>query len=171
MTTEDLQTALEGLSSARIQRLVDRLEQEPDIQVTVKAWRPQCPMVLAGFEPLTEPANAPEQRFAAVWDRFARPERRHRLPLPWDIASAQVACRADVQRLLHRANAVLAARAARGEDPLQGRRTHQLAPRRAEGVPSSPPRWPVVASRARGRALRRGDWARRRRPVRAWRRT
>lgn len=123
MTIEDLQTALEGLSSARIQRLVDRLEQEPDIQVTVKAWRPQCPMVLAGFEPLTEPANAPEQRFAAVWDRFARAERRHRLPLPWEIASAQVACRTDIQRLLHRANAVLAARAARGEDPPPGART------------------------------------------------
>jgi hypothetical protein len=133
MTIEDLQAALEGLSSARIQRLVDRLEQEPDIQVTVKAWRPQCPMVLAGFEPLTEPANAPEQRFAAVWDRFARPERRHRLPLPWDIASTQVACRLDVQRLMHRANAVLAARAARGEDPLQGaRRDH--APSRATGA-------------------------------------
>jgi hypothetical protein len=135
MTIEDLQTALEGLSSARIQRLVDRLEQEPDIQVTVKAWRPQCPMVLAGFEPLTEPANAPEQRFAAVWDRFARPERRHRLPLPWDIASAQVACRADVQRLLHRANAVLAARAARGEDLLPGlRRDRVRSASRATGA-------------------------------------
>lgn len=114
MTTEDLQTALEGLSTERIQRLVDRLEAEPDIEVTVKAWRPQCPMVLAGFEPLTEPANAPEQRFAAVWDRFARPERRHRLPMPWDVGSAHVACRTDVQRLLHRANAVLAVRADAG---------------------------------------------------------
>jgi len=115
MTIEDLQTALEGLSTERIQRLVDRLEQDPSISVTVKAWRPQCPMVLAGFEPLTGPANAPEQRFAAVWDRYARAERRHRLPLPWDIASAQVACRGDVQRLLQRANAVLAQRAARAE--------------------------------------------------------
>jgi hypothetical protein len=114
MTTQDLTTALEGLSTERIQRLVDRLEREPDIKVTVRAWRPQCPMVLAGFEPLTEPANAPEQRFAAVWDRFARPERRHRLPLPWDLASAQVACRTDVQRLLHQANGVLAARSADG---------------------------------------------------------
>jgi hypothetical protein len=119
MTTEDLKIALEGLSTERIQRLADRLEREPEIEVTVKAWRPQCPMVLAGFEPLTEPANAPEQRFAAVWDRFARPERRHRLPLPWDLASTQVACRADVQRLLHQANGVLAARSARHDAPVQ----------------------------------------------------
>jgi hypothetical protein len=143
MTIEDLQTALEGLSTARIQRLVDRLEGEPATEVTVKAWRPQCPMVLAGFEPLSEPANAPEQRFAAVWDRFARPERRHRLPVPWDIASPQVACRTDVQRLLHRANAVLAERDSRGGDASTraastGPRTGRAARARAELIAPGP---------------------------------
>ena len=42
MTIDDLQTALEGLSTQRLQRLVDRLAQDPDTKVTVGAWRPRC---------------------------------------------------------------------------------------------------------------------------------
>lgn len=115
MTIDDLKTALEGLATDRLQRLVDRLEQEPDVKVTVGAWRPQCPMVLAGFEPLIAAPNAPEQRFAAVWDRFATRERQRLWLFPFTLAARRVASREDVKRLLRTANEVLAARQPRPE--------------------------------------------------------
>jgi hypothetical protein len=110
MTLDDLQTALEGLSTERLERLVDRLERDPDITVTVGAWRPQCPMVIAGFDPVHATANEPEHCFAFVWDHFARPEQRHWIPLR---SVGGTARRSDVQILLRRANAVLAYRSAR----------------------------------------------------------
>ena len=121
MTIADLQGALESLSSERLQLLVDRLERDPGVKLTIGAWRPQCPMVFAGFEPIGAPRNAPEYRFAAVWDRLARAERPRRLPFPWDFGAKRVASRADVQRLLHGANHVLARRASRvSADGLSG---------------------------------------------------
>jgi hypothetical protein len=65
--------ALEALSDQRLRRLVGRLEREPDVAVTVGAWRPQCPMVLAGFDPGGTALDTPEERFAFVWDNFATP--------------------------------------------------------------------------------------------------
>ena len=112
MTIDDLQTALEGLSTERLQRLVDRLVQDPDVKVTVGAWRPRCPMVLAGFDPTHADQNIPERRFAAVWDQFAASEPRWWIPLP---SAGRTAIRSDVQLLLRRANAVLAYRAARDD--------------------------------------------------------
>jgi len=114
MTVADLQSALESLSSERLELLVDQLERDPAVKLTIGAWRPQCPMVLAGFEPIGAPRNAPEYRFAAVWDRLANAERQRRLPVPWDFGAKRVACRADAQRLLHGANHVLARRAPQG---------------------------------------------------------
>ena len=108
MTIDNLQSALEGLSTERLQVLVNRLEQNPDIKVTVGTWRPQCPMVLAGFDPTGAPASLPEHRFAAVWDRFAT-EARWWFPLP---SAGRTARRSDVQLLLRQANSVLARRAA-----------------------------------------------------------
>ncbi len=110
MTIDDLQIALERLSTERLQRLVDRLERDPDIKVTVGAWRPQCPMVLAGFDPENADSNLPELRFAAVWDRFAAPQARWWVPFPSRVRTAR---RSDVQLLLRRANFVLARRAER----------------------------------------------------------
>ncbi len=112
MTTYgDLQKALNGLETERIQRLVDRLESDPDIRVTVGGWRPRCPMVLSGFDPSTAAVSAPEVRFAKAWDQFA-------LAAPWrwwrpvQIFAARTARRSDVQLLLRNANRVLAERAA-----------------------------------------------------------
>ena len=115
MMINDLQTALEALSTERLQRLVDRLEQDPDIKVTVGAWRPRCPMVLAGFDPGDPDSNVPERRFAAVWDRFAASEPKWWIPLP---RAGRTATRSDVQLLLRRANAALAcgARRSRPDD-------------------------------------------------------
>jgi hypothetical protein len=110
MTLDDLHTALEGLSTERLERLVDRLERDPDIEVTVGAWVPECPMVIAGFDPTCSEANQPEHRFAAVWDHFARSEQKFRIPLR---LAGRPARRADVQLLLRRASAVLAYRSAR----------------------------------------------------------
>jgi len=110
MTIDDLQRALEGLSTKRLERLVDRLEEDPDVKVTVGAWRPGCPMLLAGFDPRTAGANLPEHRFAAVWDEFASSDRKWWRPLS---SSARTARCSDVQLLLRRANAVLAYRSAR----------------------------------------------------------
>jgi len=110
MTIDDLQAALEGLSTERLQRLVNRLERDPEIKVTVGAWRPQCPMVLAGFDPTHADSNLPEHRFAAVWDRLATPDTRWWLLLLIP-ATGRPARRSDVQFLLRRANAVLAYRA------------------------------------------------------------
>lgn len=110
MTIDDLQRVLEGLSTERLGRLVDRLEEDPNVKVTVGAWRPSCPMLLAGCDPRTAGANLPEHRFAAVWDQFATTEAKWWLPLP---SRARTAQRSDVQLLLRRANAVLAYRSAR----------------------------------------------------------
>jgi hypothetical protein len=105
-----LNDALKGLSTERLNRLVDRLEEAPNLKVTVGSWRPQCPMVLAGFDPTAAAGDAPEHRFAAAWDRFASPSPRPRwVFLP---SRTNAARRADVQFLLRRANAVLAARVA-----------------------------------------------------------
>jgi len=112
MTIDDLQRALEGLSTERLQRLVDRLEQDPDIKVTVGAWRPRCPMLLAGFDPQAAGANLPEHRFAAVWDQFASSEMKWWRPLS-RARNARTARHSDVQVLLRRANAALAYRSAR----------------------------------------------------------
>lgn len=68
-----LSRALEALSDQRLRQLVGRLERVPDVEVTVGAWRPQCPMVLAGFDPGGTAINTPEERFAFAWDNFATP--------------------------------------------------------------------------------------------------
>jgi hypothetical protein len=114
---DNLVTALEGLSTDRLQRLVDRLERDPGVTLTVGDWRPHCPMVLAGFKPTAASGEAPEQQFAAAWDRFATPQaRRRRLPAPpW--RSGGPAYPSDVQLLLRKANAVLADRHARAFGP------------------------------------------------------
>jgi hypothetical protein len=126
MTLDDLHTALEGLSTERLERLVDRLERDPDIEVTVGAWVPRCPMVIAGFDPTCSEGNQPEHRFAAVWDRFARSEQKFRIPLRF---AGRPARRSDVQLLLRRANAVLANRSARDRSrhdrQQQARRAHR----------------------------------------------
>ncbi|HEY1775465.1 MAG TPA: hypothetical protein VGG41_04830 [Solirubrobacteraceae bacterium] len=106
-----LRSALAQLPVERLQRLVDALERDPDVALTVGSWRPQCPMVLAGFDPDNAAADAPERVFAAAWDAFATAEPRRRRRLPW--CSTRVARRADVQCLLRCANATLAARHAR----------------------------------------------------------
>jgi hypothetical protein len=136
----DLQDALEGLASERLQRLVDRLEHDPGIAVTVGSWLPHCPMVLAGFDPARGEPDCPEQQFAAVWDRFAapRPRRRWRA-LVWP--APQHARRADVQFLLRAASATLATRA--------GALTSAQA-RRAEQRRIS--RWQARARRPRSRS-------------------
>jgi hypothetical protein len=112
-SAEELQQALANLATERIQRLVDRLEAKPEVTCTVGAWRPSCPMVLAGFDPRTASPSSPETRFAAVWDRVAvaRRERWWSLPLR-RFGPGRVACRADVRLLLRAANGVLAHRAA-----------------------------------------------------------
>lgn len=104
---DNLQQALEGLSTARLRRLVDRLERDPDVELTIGAWRPQCPMVLAGYDPDGAHSNTPEHLFAGAWDRFAKPDLHWWVPLPLGPRRAR---RADVQLLLRTANAVLARR-------------------------------------------------------------
>jgi hypothetical protein len=113
MNPSDLDGALECLSTARIEQLVDRLERDPDVELTIGAWRPQCPMVLAGFDPDTAESNTPEHRFARAWDRLAKPDMRWWMPLPRGRGTAR---HSDVQLLLRTANAVLARRAA-GDHP------------------------------------------------------
>lgn len=110
MRIDDLQAALDDLSTERLQRLVDRLEHEPDIAVSVGTWRPQCPMVLAGFDPQAATSKVPEQWFASVWDRVAAPDPKWPFRLPFAHRTAR---RADIQLLVRGANAVLAHRAAR----------------------------------------------------------
>ncbi|HEX4115968.1 MAG TPA: hypothetical protein VHY18_08855 [Solirubrobacteraceae bacterium] len=106
MTIEDLTAALNGLSTARLQRLADGLERDAEVKVTVGAWRPQCPMVLAGYDPMSGSGHGPEDRFANVWDRFASSASGWRL-LP---RLGREARRGEVQALLRATNAVLAAR-------------------------------------------------------------
>jgi hypothetical protein len=108
---DELRKALDELPTERIQRLVDRLEAAPEPTVTVGFWRPSCPMVLAGFEPATASPNAPETRFAAVWDRTAVARRRRWWSPPAGLIPGRVASRADVRLLLRSANGVLAHRA------------------------------------------------------------
>lgn len=108
----DLHNALDDLSTERIQRLVDHLEGNPGASVTVGSWRPRCPMVLAGFDPATASPDAPETRFAAVWDRVAVAQRGRWWHLPVGLVPGRVARHADVRLLLRAANGVLARRAA-----------------------------------------------------------
>jgi hypothetical protein len=105
-----LHSAIRGLSTDRITTLVERLENDPTIMLTVGSWRPRCPMTLAGFDPATAPEDAPEKRFATVWDRVAE-RRRHGL---WRSSRGSVARRESVQALLRLSNMVLAERAADG---------------------------------------------------------
>ena len=110
MISTSLAAALADLPTERIQRLVDVIEGDATIKLTVGDWLPGCPMVAAGFDPQHGFApDCPERRFAAAWDRFARTERR-RLWHPGFVPVARCARRADVQALLRAANAVLAAR-------------------------------------------------------------
>ena len=132
MTIDDLQTTLEGLSTERLQRLVDGLAQDPDIKVTVGAWRPRCPMVLAGFDPRHADSNLPEHRFAAVWDQFAASEPRWWIPPP---SAGRIATRSDVQLLLRRASAVLAYRATRDHSPHSRDASRRRRRRTSGGAP------------------------------------
>jgi len=110
MISQPLGAALADLSTARIQGLVDVIERDSDIQLTVGAWLPNCPMVAAGFEPERGyAAHCPERRFAAAWDRFAKTDRRH-LWVPGFVPAVRYARRRDVQALLRAANELLAAR-------------------------------------------------------------
>ncbi len=114
MISEPLAAALADLSTARVQRLVDVIERNADIQFTVGAWLPNCPMVAAGFEPERGyAAHCPERRFAAAWDRFAKPERR-RLWVPGFVPAVRYARQRDVQALLRAANELLASRQPHG---------------------------------------------------------
>jgi hypothetical protein len=110
MISPSLAAALADLPTERIQRLVDAIEGDATIKLTVGAWLPGCPMVVAGFDPQHGFAlECPERRFAAAWDRFAKTERR-RLWHPGFVPIARFARRADVQALLRAANGMLAAR-------------------------------------------------------------
>jgi hypothetical protein len=129
MTPEELHGALSALSNDRLQQLTDRLEADPGLDVTVGNWFPQCPMVIAGFDGTTAPENAPERRFAAVWDRHARCQPRRWSQWPWLTRSAR---REDVQLLLRTANAVLAQRSAACGQP-----TGQVAARPGRWTPTA----------------------------------
>lgn len=63
MTITTLRQRLQGLPTERLQRLADRLGSEPDRKVTVAAWRLQCPMVLAGYDPELHSGETLEYRF------------------------------------------------------------------------------------------------------------
>lgn len=113
-----LETALESLPTPRIQRLVNRLELDPELEVTVGGWWPQCPMTLAGYEARQDAAGCqfgPEHRFAIAWDHFA--QREHRRWWHSVINTPYRARRSDVQALLRMANATLAHRAGRAPLP------------------------------------------------------
>lgn len=104
---DQMRVALGELSTERLQRLVDRLERNPDVKVTVGSWHPQCPMVLAGFDPVGAEARCPEQCFAEAWDRFAKTEPGTRWQaILWP--APRSARRSDVQLLLRSASAALA---------------------------------------------------------------
>lgn len=111
--TPSVQTALKGLPTSRIQRLVDELEADPDVEVTVCGWWPQCPMTLAGYQYLQstiECNSGPERQFAVAWDHFAQRESKrwwHTI-----VDTPHRARRGDVQALLRAANEVLASRSA-----------------------------------------------------------
>jgi len=105
---DDLTTALNGLSTTRLQLLADGLERDPEAKVTVGAWRPRCPMVLAGYDPMSGSGHGPEDRFAHAWDRFASPASAW----GWLPRLGRDARHSDVQALLRATNTVLAARLA-----------------------------------------------------------
>jgi hypothetical protein len=107
---DDLQTALEALSTQRLERLEDRLERDPDSEGMVGGWPPRSPMVIAGFDPTRALPNQPEHRFAQVWDGFARSAQKVLIP---PRSTGRAARRADVQVLLRSASSVLAYRSAR----------------------------------------------------------
>jgi hypothetical protein len=118
MAADELQTALDGLPSERIQRLVDRLEQHPRAEVSACARGRRGPLTLAGYERRTDALETPETDFALAWDRLAGPEpliRRRRPRLSWRLSAPPAARRSDVQLLLRTANAVLAKRVAQDD--------------------------------------------------------
>jgi len=110
LSTHDhvLDAALARLPIGRLRRLVDGLERDPDIEVTVGAWRPQCPMVIAGFDPGTTEINTAEEQFAFAWDSFAEAQAGD--PSSGEPVSAGPARQSDVQTLLRMATAQLAHR-------------------------------------------------------------
>lgn len=132
MISHALASALADLSTDRIQRLVDRIENEADIELTVRAWRPQCPMVIAGFDPEKAAKNTAEQRFAFAWDRFAV-EKQPRWWTPRLRHPTHRARQCDVQALLRAANAMLAQRT--GERSAPGRQRVAEAPRTERVAP------------------------------------
>jgi hypothetical protein len=106
-----LEAALQELSTRRLTRLAARLESTPDVKLSVGSWWPQCPMVLAGFDPRHASPAAPEHHFAAVWDQIAVGRPRWRwLSFP---GGPLIARTSDVQLLIRTVNSVLAARHAR----------------------------------------------------------
>lgn len=107
--SSSVKVALRALPTYRIQRLVDRLEHNPDTNVTACGWLPQCPMTLAGYPP-NSLWSGPEQRFAVAWDRFA--VREHQRWWHKMVKTPHQARRCDVQALLRMANELLAQRAA-----------------------------------------------------------
>jgi hypothetical protein len=109
---DELREAVDELATERIQQLVDCLEATPAPAVTVGLWRPGSPMVLAGFDPATASAEAPEARFAAVWDRVAVARRRRWWSPRTALHPGRVASGADVRMLLRTTNEALAHRAA-----------------------------------------------------------
>ncbi len=112
MSSQDLEAAVEGLPTERIRRLLDGLERDPEVKLCVGAWWPQCPMVLAAFDPRTAAADPPEARFAAAWDRLATPGSRWQAWIsPVGLCAGRVACRADVELLIRVGNQTLARRA------------------------------------------------------------
>lgn len=119
MAADELQTALDGLDSERIQRLVDLLEQHPKGKVSACARGRRGPLTLAGYERRTDASQTPETDFALAWDRLAGPapvRRRRRSWLSWRFAASPAARRSDVQLLLRTANAVLAKRVAQDDE-------------------------------------------------------
>jgi hypothetical protein len=102
--------AVEALSDQRLRRLVERLERQPDVEVTVGAWRPQCPTVLAGFDPGGPALNTPEERFALAWDNFATPPGDASLRRKAGQPASRPARRPDMRALLQAAQRALPSR-------------------------------------------------------------
>lgn len=127
MNVNDLQDALELLSTPRIERLVNELEADPNVALTVGAWA-RCPMVLAGFNPASGHLASPERVFAATWDRVARTATPWWVPYPW---RTRLARREDVQALLRTANVVLANRSTPRAKRTSRRRAGPIVVRRS----------------------------------------
>ena len=150
-----LETALRGLSTRRLARLAACLESTSDLKLSVGSWWPQCPMVLAGFDPRQASPVAPEHYFAAVWDHVAVGKPRWRwIALP---GGPLVARQCDVQLLLRTVNAVLAARHAHARARGNARRLRRDPTRMPS---SSPPRpRPSLATTISPCKLRAGEAA------------